>query len=258
MSLKWEGSQRPGKGARQRVEASWGAWGRKQLVLWFPGQRGLFVKVGGRGVGRTWRGAVLAGTEQRDWGHSAVLWKKQGKGGKTSPDTHWVAAGWPGLWYNKSGARLWGPASSPPGNPPQIGWVVSWSYKEWIFTEFGISQYFSKVMGFLGQKSDFPPAMLPILCVHSSSLKGVQGHLPAILCRMSLAKHKVPESKKFEKCKSNKVQQSKIVYWENSQSLRCANTVLKNFHKRQRVHHFLSFSSLEHRTHNNIFAHGDC
>lgn len=141
-------------------------------VLCFPAWRGCLSRPVGEELARLRGVQCWPGVGLRDWSHSAVFQKEQGEEGKTSPDTHWVAAGWPGLLVQQAWCQVVGPSQWSPGTPPLTAQgqgsptIASWGYQEWSFMEYGIIQYFSRETGYVGQKGDSSPHVLCVIRVY--------------------------------------------------------------------------------------------
>lgn len=121
MSLKWVGSQGLGKKPRHRRGFLGCTREKNSPVLCFPAWRGCLSRPVGEELARLRGVQCWPGVGLRDWSHSAVFQKEQGEEGKTSPDTHWVAAGWPGLLVQQGQCQVVRPSQPSPGIPPQSG-----------------------------------------------------------------------------------------------------------------------------------------
>lgn len=133
----------------------------------------MFIKAGGRRAGQTLRGPVLA-RQDRETG-PIQSGSKRSKERLENKPRHTLGGCWlaqPLGTPSSCNARQWDPASSSQESAP--GWaglswllgptIASWGYKEWILTEFGAVQYFSRKMGILDQEGDFPVICALGLC----------------------------------------------------------------------------------------------
>lgn len=104
----------------------------------------------------------------------------------------------------------------PPGTHPRLGRFRSvlklflGAIRNNFFIEYGISQYFSREMGYLDQKGDFLSGSMcdAYVLMHLYPSKGCSITCQTIVCGMLLVKHKVQKTKKFGKCQIFKIKQN--------------------------------------------------
>lgn len=115
-----------------------------------------------------------------------------------------MAAGWPGLLVQQAQCQAVGPSQLAPGELTpawaSLGQICNGflGCEEWIFTEGGIIQYFSRGMGGLGQKGGFLLCSVCNACVlmHLHPSKRLRHRLPHYSMQNAVSDSHGPKDKK--------------------------------------------------------------